>query len=144
MTLGRVFVDTGAWFAIQTIDDRHHKAADKTLSVLVETCKSLVTSNLVVGESYTLLRLTKGYREAKRFLDTLAQSGKLERLFITESLERHACEILYRYADHPFSFVDATSFAVMRQQRIRHAFAFDAHFATAGFLRIPMDLWPSS
>jgi hypothetical protein len=30
----------------------------------------------------------------------------------------------------------------MRQQRIRHAFAFDAHFATAGFLRIPMDVRP--
>jgi hypothetical protein len=25
----------------------------------------------------------------------------------------------------------------MRQQRIQHAFAFDSHFRTAGFLRIP-------
>jgi uncharacterized protein len=44
------------------------------------------------------------------------------------------------FADHPFSLVDATSFAVMRQQRIQHAFAFDAHFATAGFLRLPQDV----
>ena len=43
------------------------------------------------------------------------------------------------YSDHPFSFVDGTSFALMRQQRIRFAFAFDTHFATAGFVRIPMD-----
>ena len=42
--------------------------------------------------------------------------------------------------DHPFSFVDATSFALMHQQRIGHAFAFDVHFATAGFLRIPLDV----
>ena len=27
----------------------------------------------------------------------------------------------------------------MRQQRIRYAFAFDSHFATAGFIRIPID-----
>jgi len=93
-----------------------------------------------VGETYTLLRISKGYREAKRFLDRLAQSGKLERLFITENLERHSYEILHRYTDHPFSYVDATSFALMRQQRIRHALAFDSHFATAGFLRIPGDV----
>jgi predicted nucleic acid-binding protein len=140
MIFGRVFVDTGAWFAIQATDDTHHEVARRTLPILVQVAESLVTSNLIVGETYTLLRLSKGYREAKRFLDTLAQSTKLERMPITENLERHAYEILHRYADHPFSFVDATSFALMRQQRIRHAFAFDSHFATAGFLRVPTDV----
>jgi predicted nucleic acid-binding protein len=140
VTFGRVFVDTGAWFATQTTDDTHHELARRTLPVLVEASHSLVTSNMIVGETYTLLRLSKGYRQAKRFLDTLAHSTKLERLFITESLERQAYEILHRYSDHPFSFVDATSFALMRQERIRHAFAFNSHFAAAGFLRIPVDL----
>ena len=105
----------------------------------METSRSLVTSNLIIGETYTLLRISKGYQEAKRFLDKLAQSQKLDRLFITESLERQAYEILHRYAAHPFSFVDSTSFALMRQQRIRYAFAFDSHFATAGFVRISVD-----
>jgi predicted nucleic acid-binding protein len=137
--LGRVFVDTGAWFALQVTDDEHHDAAREAFPQIVEASKSLVASNLIIGETYTLLRLTKGYQEAKRFLDKLAQSEKLERLFITESLERQAYEILHRYADHPFSFVDCTSFALMRQQRIRYAFAFDSRFATAGFIRIPVD-----
>jgi predicted nucleic acid-binding protein len=144
VSLGRVFVDTGAWFAIQATDDAHHALARTTLPEVLQASQSLVTSNMIVGETYTLLRLSKGYREAKRFLDTLAQSTKLERVFVTESLERHAYEILHRYADHPFSFVDATSFALMRQQHIRHAFAFDSHFATAGFLRIPLDVRLSS
>jgi hypothetical protein len=138
--LGRVFVDTGAWFAVQVTDDAEHERARTALPLLVDRCRSLVTSNAVVGETYTLLRLTKGYREAKRFLDKTAHSGKLERLFVTEAIERQAYELLERFSDHPFSFVDATSFALMRQQRIRHAFAFDAHFATAGFLRIPGDV----
>ena len=144
MRLGRVFVDTSAWFAIQVTDDACHKAARLVLPAVVNACRSLVTSNLIVGETYTLLRLSRGYRAAKRFLDTLTQSGKLERLFISEHLERQAYETLHRYADHPFSFVDATSFALMRQQRIQHAFTFDSHFATAGFLRIPGDVEISS
>jgi predicted nucleic acid-binding protein len=140
VNLGRVFVDTGAWFAIQATDDAHHELARGTLPGIVEASQSLMTSNLIVCETYTLLRLSKGYREAKRFLDTLARSAKLERVFISESLERQAYEILHRYSDHPFSFVDGTSFTLMRQQRIRHAFAFDSHFAAAGFLRIPVDV----
>ncbi len=140
MSLGDVFVDTGAWFAIQAVDDEHHGEARHALPAVLQASRTLVTSNLVIGETYTLLRLTRGYREAKRFLDTLAQSQKLERLFLTEHIERQAYEILHRYDDHPFSYVDATSFAFMRRRRVRHAFAFDVHFRTAGFLRIPVDL----
>jgi hypothetical protein len=29
---------------------------------------------------------------------------------------------------------------LMRQRHMKHAFAFDVHFRTAGFLRIPLDL----
>ena len=140
MNLGRVFVDTGAWFAVQVTDDAHHNAARRTFPAILEACQSLVTSNLVVGETYTLLRVTNGYREAKRFLDKLAHGKKLERVFVSEHLERQAYEILERFSDHTFSFVDATSFALMRQNRMRHAFAYDAHFRTAGLLTIPADV----
>ncbi len=34
---------------------------------------------------------------------------------------------------HKLSAVDALSFVLMAQRRIRVAFAFDGHFATAGF-----------
>jgi predicted nucleic acid-binding protein len=137
-----VFVDTGAWYALQVTDDAHHAAAQAALHSLLAVGALLATSNLIIGETYTLLRTVKGYREAKRFLDALGRSRKMERLFVTEHLERKAYEILEQYADHPLSFVDATSFAVMRQQRIPCAFAFDAHFVTASFLRIPQDVGP--
>ena len=140
MNLGRVFVDTGAWFAIQVVDDAHHGAARRVFPVILERCRSLVTSNLVIGETYTLLRMAKGYREAKRFLDALAHSKKLERMYVTEHLEQQAYGILEHFSEHAFSFVDATSFALMRQARMRHAFAFDAHFRTAGFATIPGDV----
>lgn len=144
MNVGDVFVDTGAWFAIQAQDDAHHVEARQALPVILQASRSLVTSNLVIGETYTLLRLTKGYKEAKRFLDTLVQSRKLERLFLTEDVERQAYDVLAKYADHAFSYVDATSFVLMRRRNIGHAFAFDVHFRTAGFIRIPVDVAPSA
>ena len=70
----------------------------------------------------------------------IGHSAKLNRFFVTEHLERRAYELLERYSDHAFSFTDATSFALMREHRIGHAFAFDAHFSIAGFVTIPGDL----
>ena len=136
----RVFVDTGAWFAVQTVDDTHHRVAAKALRSLIERGAMLVTTNQVIGETYTLLRVVTGYRPASRFLEHLETTKRLERVFVSVELEHRAVILLDRFADHDFSFVDATSFAVMQARRLRHAFAFDAHFATAGFIRVPTDM----
>jgi predicted nucleic acid-binding protein len=136
----RLFVDTGAWFAAQVVDDARHAEAAGALRGIVALPIALVTTNHVVGETYTLLRVTRGYHACRRFLESLEATTRLERLFVGEDAERRAFGILGRYRDHDFSFVDATSFAVMRAEHIRHAFAFDSHFATAGFLRVPVDV----
>ncbi len=130
-------MDTGAWFALQVTDDRHHRPAKDALPELLSRFRSLVTTNHVIGETYTLLRTAKGYAPARAFLDVLDRSPRLERYFVTPDLEREAMALLHRYADHPFSFIDATSFVVMRKETIHQAFAFDRHFAIAGFTRIP-------
>jgi predicted nucleic acid-binding protein len=40
---------------------------------------------------------------------------------------------LCRHDEREYSFVDATSFALMRSLRIREALAFDGDFTAAGF-----------
>ena len=136
----RIFVDTGAWYALQVRDDEWHEAAVATLNGLVTSRHALVTTNQIVGETYTLLRVTCGHAAAVVFLDRLEESRRIERIFVSTELEGRAYRLLRTYADQDFSFVDATSFAVMRSERIRHAFALDQHFATAGFTRVPVDL----
>jgi uncharacterized protein len=140
MTPRRIFVDTGAWFAAQVVDDAHHEEAASALKCLIALPIVLVTTNHVVGETYTLLRVTRGYDACRRFLESLDQTTRLERIFLSHDLERRAFAILDRYRDHDFSFVDATSFALMRVEHIRHAFAFDSHFVAAGFMRVPADV----
>ena len=136
----RIFVDTGAWYAIQVADDEWHQDAAGTLRALLARPTALVTSNHVIGETYTLLRIACGHAAAMRFLDQLEETKRLERAFVDRPLEVRAYRLLRQYTDQDFSFVDACSFAVMRAERIRHAFAFDQHFATAGFMRVPLDV----
>jgi len=135
-----IFVDTGAWWALQVTDDQFHQAAAAAFSKILAQYDTLVTSIHVVSETYTLLRTTKGFREAWRFLEAVEQSPRVEVRLSSVELEREACALLPEFQDLPLSFVDAVSLCVMRREQIPHALAFDPHFARAGIRCIPLDL----
>jgi uncharacterized protein len=135
----QVFVDTGAWYALQVPDDRWHDDAAAAFRVLLGRGLTLLTTSFVVAETYTLLRRTHDHGTAFRFLDGLSASPRVEKVQVDAAIDRAAYDVLRRFDDQELSFVDGVSFAVMRRRRIRLAFAFDVHFATAGFVRIPLD-----
>ena len=136
---GVVFVDTGAFYAIQVPNDRWHLQAVATLKALLAKGTPLISSNHVVGETYTLLLKTHGHRAATLFLGVLDETSRLERVHLEAEVEAEAWKLLYRFSDQAFSFVDGSSFALMKHRRIKHAFAFDRHFAAAGFVRVGVD-----
>jgi predicted nucleic acid-binding protein len=93
----------------------------------------LVTTNHVVAESYTLLRVRLGATEAHEFLRRVRSSGGIRRVFIQEPWEEAAEILLAQYRDQDFSYVDATSFVAMRRLGLQEVLAFDHHFAIVGF-----------
>lgn len=137
--MNAVFVDTGAWYAIQVPNDRWHPEAAATLRALAASRTALVTTTAVVGETYTLLMSTRGHGPAWRFVDALRSTALVEVSSVEPDVEARAWEILRRYEDQRFSYVDGTSFALMRSRGISRAFAFDRHFSAAGFVRVPVD-----
>ena len=70
------------------------------------------------------------------FLDRADSSERVEVVFVERELEVDALAWLRRRDDREYSFVDATSFAVMRTWGIAHALAFDGDFAAAGFTEL--------
>ncbi len=133
-----LFVDSSAWYAVADRKDYYHRQAAVFLTEAISAQTRLVTTNHVVGESYTLIRGRLGYQPAQQFLASLEQTIRLQRVFVAESQEEEAYALLGRYKDHDFSFVDATSFVVMKALGIREAFAFDHHFSAAGFVSLPI------
>ncbi|MGI8429890.1 MAG: type II toxin-antitoxin system VapC family toxin [Solirubrobacteraceae bacterium] len=127
------FADTSFWFSLQERRDRHHVEA----SALARTGRDrIVTSNHVLGETWTLLRRRSSHHAAVGFLDRLARLPRLETAFVTAAVEAEAWRWLRRHNEREYSFVDATSFAVMRRRRISEALAFDGDFAAAGFVEL--------
>ncbi len=128
-----IFVDTSFWIALRQRRDTHHGHAVRLARGFSDA--RLVTSNLVLGETWTLLLRREGHR-AVEWIDRLrlGPGVRLER--ISDVLEDEAWSWLRRHDERPYSFVDATSFALMRRLRIREALAFDGDFAAAGFVEL--------
>jgi predicted nucleic acid-binding protein len=132
-----IFVDTGAWYAVVDKSDQYHKRATDTYPKLLSSYKHLMTTNLVMAETYILIRRALGHGSAILFLESLAASPRITKIYSDSNLEETAEDILRKYHDQYFSYTDAVSFAVMKQYRIVEAFSFDEHFVTAGFTIMP-------
>lgn len=105
----------------------------------VGSSEQLLTTNLVIGESWTLILRRDCHLAAVDFLDKLGiarQRGGLVIHQVTPEQEAQAWVWLRRRDEREYSFVDATSFQVMRDRRMREALAFDQDFAAAGFIEL--------
>ena len=129
------FADTSWWVAWALPDDARHRDALGMLA-LIGAGEQVLTTNLVVGETWTFLRRKDGHRTAVGFLDRRAALESARRLklhAVTAEQESRAWAWLRRHDEREYSFVDATSFEVMRARRLREALAFDNDFSAAGF-----------
>ena len=132
-----LFVDTGAWFAINVPGDKHHQAAADFYKSALKKGKGLVTTNLIVAEAHAGLIKARGRQAGLKFLSLVDSSSRLRVVYSTRLLEERAFSILVKFQDREFSLCDAVSFAVMKEMGIKTAFAFDRRFETAGFRRLP-------
>ena len=129
-----IFVDTSFWVALVNRRDDRHAEADALIAA--HENKRLITTNDVRGETWTFLRRRAGHRTAVGFLDALRASLRLELVRVSESAEADAGAWLRQREDREFSWIDATSFATMRQLKIVEALAFDGDFSAAGFTEL--------
>ncbi len=137
MSPENIFVDTSAWVALADKDDTYHKKAASIYPSLLKTHRSLITSNLVIAETYVLILNVLGYKAALNFLTRIKASPRILKIYSGEDIEAEAEKILTKYVDQDFSYTDAVSFVIMKRLKIKKAFCFDKHFLTAGFINVP-------
>lgn len=129
----QVFVDSGAFFALLVADDAFHKQSVDLFRRADSERWQLVTTNLVVVETYTLLlaRTRRGRYNAIAFLDSLDTSDcSVERVSADDEVAGIA--IVRAHQDKTYSLCDAISFAVMERLGITEAVSFDRHFREYG------------
>lgn len=133
----RVFVDTGAFVALRNAREAEHASARRTLRALLDDGVGLFTSNYVFAETYTALLVRVGRDEAITWGSAFRAGTAIELVRVDAELDDSAWSILTAHHDKDWSYVDATSFALMAREATDEAFAFDRHFAQRGLRTHP-------
>lgn len=134
--ISKLFVDTSAWCAVFDRRDQNHQEAADLLSSLKGKPVRLITSDYVFDETVTLLRARAGHSSAVVFGERLLK-GSVAIEEIDTQIQTEAWDLFVTYEDLDCSFTDCTSFALMRNHRLEHAFTFDRHFWRMGFVCHP-------
>ncbi|KKM11023.1 hypothetical protein SY88_10615 [Clostridiales bacterium PH28_bin88] len=129
----KVFIDTGAWYALKNLNDPNHK----NTASFFQNLKGQVlcyTSDYVVDEAITLTRTRlKNHHVASALAQELLSEKAAKIIFVAPDYLARALEIFQKYHDQDFSFTDCTSFAIMEHLNIQEALAFDGHFTFEKF-----------
>lgn len=80
----------------------------------------------------TVLRLKIGNQKALPILADLRNS-ETEMVWVDSEIESQAFEAIKQIKSKNVSFVDCTSFVIMKNRGIKVVFTFDQHFKTQGF-----------
>jgi len=134
--MSEIFVDTSGWVALKHRGDTLWQAATALNRSLLASGNHYVTTNFVLDESYTLLRLRAGHHVAVELGEEIAASPSVTVVQISPELEEEAWQMFKRYADKVFSYTDCTSFVVMRHRGIWDAFTNDHNFEQVGYQRL--------
>lgn len=136
-----IFIDTGAWIALEDVNDKNHAIAVKLREELKKEKERFITTSYVLDETYTFLLINIGYEKALYFhsrIQRMEQSGILEIIHISEEIEEESWAVFERFnRDKKWAFTDCTSKVVMDLLRIEEVFTFDYHFEQMGFVRKP-------
>ena len=114
--------------------DEQHRGARRAFETLRAERTPLVTTSLVLVETYALLGRRLGLAAVQAFRAEMAPLAQV--VWVDEATFESGLDLLLAAKKRRLSLVDAVSFLVMRQRGLEHAFAFDPHFAAAGFASI--------
>lgn len=128
-----VFIDTSFFKAIIDNKDQFHDQAIRIMDKLKKGYSEVVTSNFILDESFTLIRIKCGLKLALEFRRYLEESSAVLKIIrVTISDEASAWNWFVKDWSK-LSFTDCVSFALMKRLGIEKVAAFDADFQKAGF-----------
>ncbi|MGQ0652713.1 MAG: type II toxin-antitoxin system VapC family toxin [Betaproteobacteria bacterium] len=132
-----LFVDTAGWTMLADEDDPRHDSVRGVRDHWLESEGVLLSTDFILDETLTLLRMRLGLRAAERWWQQVEGSARVRWEWVDAARAERARHWFFRWRDKDFSFTDCTSFVVMKELRIKEALTNDRHFVQAGFQMLP-------
>jgi uncharacterized protein len=135
--MNSVFVDTAGWMACADRSDPAHAACRGARDAALEAGRMLITTDYVVDETLTVLRVRLGLRAAEAWWQQVDGTARLRWERIESDRFERARQLFFQYRDKDLSFTDCTSVAVMRELKLKTVLTTDGHFRQVGFEVLP-------
>jgi predicted nucleic acid-binding protein len=135
--LRSVFVNTDGWLALYNPEDPNHAAALSVWEDLRHQPVRLVTTDYVLDEVFTALKM-RGSLEAAQAFHELVVNSSVVRLFMVDSVIFDRAWRVFADNEHPqWTFTDCVNFAVIQYLGINEVLTFDQEFSAPGLVTIP-------
>lgn len=131
-----VYVDTSAFLAVMDGSDKNHLKAKTIWTELLSSGVLLLCASYVLVETYALIQRRLGMEALRVFHEDVFPLLRVE--WVGEKYHIIGASAAITANRRGLSLVDCTSFAVMRELGIPHAFSFDKHFLEQGFALPPL------
>lgn len=128
-----VFVDTSFFKALIDIRDDFHLRAVDIWTGIIKSKTMLITTNFILDETFTLIRIRAGLSVALEFRDRLSEGLREMKLIRVTAKDEADAWGWFQKDWRNLSFTDCVSFAVMKRLDLVSVAAFDDHFTRAGF-----------
>jgi predicted nucleic acid-binding protein len=132
-----MFVDTAGWMACADSADRAHPRACAARDAALEAGRWLLTTDYVIDETLTLIRIRLSLAAAEAWWTQLEGSSRVRHEAIDALRAERARAMFFRHRDKDYSFTDCTSFVVMRELKVTDVLTTDRHFRQMGFHVMP-------
>jgi len=132
-----VYIDTGAFIALNDRSDRNHGAAASYFRRVAREGTRFVLGRPVLVEYLDGVTKRVGKSDALLRLRQIDASSLWRVEPDSEEDHARAREIFVRYDDQTIDMTDSLSFAIMERLGLKAAFTFDPDFETHGFERLP-------
>lgn len=133
--ISMAFLDSGFFIAWTVKKDEYHNSSQEVLVYFKTNKTRLYTSNYVLQETITRIIYKAGFTVAKLFIDQFSQleaAGLITVIWIDRLLHQETIEVLQKYRDHPFSFVDASIIAVVKHLKLEKIYTTDSQLRQTG------------
>lgn len=129
-----LFLDTSgvASFLIAS-EPRHVEARRLAAAAALRGRRSLHLSSLVLQETATLLKARRKPNLVPRLFALVEHSKAFAFHFVDAETYYEARDFMLLHEDKEWSFVDCSSFVLMRRLKLTDALTTDHHFSQAGF-----------
>ncbi len=134
----KVFIDTSGWANLFIATESYHEQAKQWFQHKRQQNQAMVTTNYVVIELVALLNspLRVPRPQLFKYVEAVRTAPYINLIYIEQTIDSAAWELLKTREDKAWSLVDSTSFIVMQQLGIKEALTTDHHFEQAGFIRL--------